>query len=282
MEQEQPVEEKKQEGIILPTEPEKASRINIGSLCIYGLPKSGKTTALSELPNCLIIDTEKGSEFVGGLKMIMPEEFGPVAKFKWLRDIAAEIKKQGRPYDYVAIDTFSELDNLSEWVGTWNYMNSVIGKNFNRDANGNMLKPTDSSYQSVLNLPGKDGFSPGYKWTRDAILGIFEDLKGLGKICTIFVCHVSDKMVAKGTNKEVMTKDLALTGKVRDIIPRVVDATANVWNEDGKFMISFIGNVDKIGGVRAPHLAGYSGPLDWSKIFITEEEEVKKEKRTKS
>lgn len=58
--------------------------------------------------------------------------------------------------------------------------------------------------------------------------------------------------------------------KVRSIIPRLVDSIATVWNEEGKLMISFIGEEDKIGGMRAPHLKGFSGELDWSKIFITE------------
>ena len=36
---------------------------------IFSKPKAGKTTALSLLPNNLIIDLENGSDFVGGMKI---------------------------------------------------------------------------------------------------------------------------------------------------------------------------------------------------------------------
>ncbi len=260
-------EEKKDTGIVLPTERQKPKAVNLRSLLIYGNPKSGKTTAVSKLPNCLILDVEKGSAFIEGLIMEPPEGMGPVSKFKWLKDVAAKIKAEGKSYDYVVVDTLSQLDQDAEWVGTWNYMNSVQGKKFNRHADGSIMKPSDTDYESVLSLA--NGY--GYRYTREAIMDIFDSLKDLGKICTIFISHVADKMVAKhGTNEEVMTKDLALIGKTRDIIPRLVDATANVWNEDGQFMISFKGDNSKVGGVRATHLLGYTGKLDWDKIFIKE------------
>lgn len=239
---------------------------NPSSMIIYGLPKSGKTTALSQLENCLIIDAEEGTKFVEGSYVIqIPEELGPVAKFNWLKDLARTIKKEGRPYDYVVIDTLSELDVLAEWVGTFNYMNSTQGKKFNRDERtGETYKPNNPNYESVLSLA--QGY--GYRYTREAILDIFNELKNLGSVCTIFVCHVTDKMISKNGSSEVMVKDLALVGKTKDILPRTVDAIANLYNEDGETMISFVGSENKVGGVRAKHLIGYQGKLDWNKIFI--------------
>lgn len=252
--------------IVLPSQVKTETLKNPESMVIYGLPKSGKTTAVAGLPNCLILDTENGTGFIdGAFVMNMPQDVGPVSKFKWLRDVAAQIKAAEKPYDYVVIDTLTELDALAEWVGTWNYMNSTQGKKFNRDdRSGEMLKPTDPNYESVLTL----GQGYGYRYSREAILSIFDSLKGLGKICTIFICHVSDKMISKNGSDEVMVKDLALVGKVKDIIPRNVDAVANIYNEDGQIMISFVGSEDKVGGVRAKHLRGYSGKLNWDEIFI--------------
>ncbi len=255
-------------GIVLPTSPQKPKAVNATSMVIYGKPKVGKTTSLSALPNCLIIDVEKGSSFIEGMIVSPPEGYGPVSRFKWLKELAKTIKDAGRPYDFVAIDTLSQLDTDAEWVGTYNYMNSITGKKFNRDANGAQLSPTHPDYESVLTL----GQGYGYRYTRDAIMDIYEHLKDLGKICTIFVCHVADKMIAEKNGEQVMIKDLALVGKTRDVIPRLCDAIGNVWNQDGKLMISFVGSNEKIGGVRAKHLLGYNKELNWEEIFIKTEE----------
>jgi hypothetical protein len=260
------------EQIVLPKEVRAPKRTNPGSMIIYGLPKSGKTSAAAQLENNLIIDVEKGSGFIEGKIIEPPESFGPVARFQWLRELAATIKENNYPYDFVTIDSLSKLNDDAEWVGTYNYMRSVQGSSFNRVKdkydmpikNGEMLKMDDPDYESVHSL----GQGYGYKWSREAIKDLFDDLRGLGKICTIFICHVTDKMIARTGGGEIMTKDLALTGKVRDIISREADAIGNVWNKDGKLMISFEGKEDRIGGIRAKHLAGFTGELDWSKIFI--------------
>ena len=44
----------------------KAISENPKSLLLYGAPKVGKTTALSQLKDCLIIDTEGGANMVEG------------------------------------------------------------------------------------------------------------------------------------------------------------------------------------------------------------------------
>lgn len=273
-------------GIVLPTEIRKATATNPESICLYGKPKVGKTTILSELPNNLIIDTEKGTAFIDGLVIQPPEGMGPVGIRMWLKDVAKKIIEAGRPYDYVSIDTLSQLDVYSEWWGTWDYMHSIAGKKFNKklDPSGNvmygedkkpiLLKPDDPEYESVLTL----GNGYGYQHTRTAFMDMFNLLKGLGKKCTIFVCHVSDKMIGEKNGEQVMVKDLALTGKLRDMLPRIVDAVGNVWNEDGQMMISFKGSEDKMGGVRGKHLPGYAGKLDWSFIFKEEDSTDTKKK----
>lgn len=263
------------EELILPTQRIKAERINARNMILFGLPKCGKTTAISTLENCLIIDTEQGSGFINGMKIQIPENKGPVGKFKWLKDLAQKIRDEGYPYDYVAIDTLTQIDEISEWKGTWDYMNSSQGMSFNRvkDATGQPIKggafldPSDPDYESVHNLP--QGF--GYRFSRNAMTEIYDALQGLGKICTIFVVHVSDKaVISKITNTEVVTRDLSLTGKVKDIISRKVDALGYVYHKDNKTMVSFAADENKIGGIRAKHLGGYVGPLEWDVIFIKE------------
>jgi len=257
--------------IQLPTVKTGIEKINPTTLAIFGLPKCGKTTALATLEDCLIIDTEDGSSYVEALKVKVPEDLGPVAKFEWLRKVARKLKEE-KKYKYVAIDTLTMLDEWSEWVGTYKYMNSVQGASFNRQKSlsgqpikgGTMLKPTDAAYESVNTIP--EGY--GYRWSREAIMDLFTELAGTGTVCTIFVCHVAEKMISKGNQDSVRVRDLALTGKVKDIISRKVDAVGYVYNEDGKIMISFKGNEDRAGGIRSAHIRGYEGELDWKKIFI--------------
>ena len=74
----------------LPTEKIKASRKSPKNMIIYGAPKIGKTTVLTQLENCLIIDLESGSDMVDALKV-------KVNNLKELADVGREIMKQGIP-----------------------------------------------------------------------------------------------------------------------------------------------------------------------------------------
>lgn len=268
-------EEKKPVGIVLPTEPRKIQAEVPRHVVLYGKPKCGKTTAVMQLPNVLLVDVENGSAFVSGKIISPPEGYGPMSRYNWLKELAKTIKEAGKPYDFVVIDTLSQLDVESEWVGTRIYMDSISGKKFNRhqDAQGNLIlkdgrpveyRPDDPKYESVHTL----GQGYGYRWSREAMMDIIDILKDCGKISTIFICHVTDKMVGEKNGEQVMIKDLALTGKLQSWVPRHLDCIANVWNEDGQFMVSFDGNEDRIGGMRGSnHLQGYKGPLDWKTIF---------------
>lgn len=256
--------------ILLPTAPVAATAVNPETLIMYGLPKCGKTRAIMDpvhgLKNCLVLDVERGSNHYSGLKMQPEKDWGPVKIFGWLKEVASAIKKAGRPYDYVVVETLSFLDELSEWVGSWLYMNSPQGKKFNRNADGTMKRPSDPEYQSVHTLA--DG--AGYRWSREAMTDLFDILKDCAKVCVIFTCHVSDKyVVSKETNQEVREIDISLTGKLKRIICRDVDAIGYIWNDDGRIMISFKGSEGRTGGMRgASHIQGYEGPLDWNTIFI--------------
>jgi hypothetical protein len=263
--------------IVLPTDVLPPLREVPENLILFGLPKCGKTTILAELPNSLFIDAEKGSGFVACRRVQPPENLGPVAIFNWVRQVAAEIKKAGHPYDFVIVETISYLDELSEWVGTYNYMHSKQGASFNRYPDkledrktphpkaGEMLPRNHPDYESVHDM----GKGYGYRYSRAAMTQLYDELKGLGRICTIFTCHTAEKqIVSKITNTEVTTTDLSLTGKVKNIYSRDVDAIAYVYNKGGQMYISFKGNEEKVGGMRgATHLRGYEGPLDWAQIF---------------
>ena len=258
--------------LILPTQKRQAE-VNMNTCILFGKEKCGKSTAISKLENCLIIDTEKGTRKLEALTLEVPEDLGPVGKMTWLKRLADQIIAEGRPYDYIAIDTFTEINEWAEWSGTFKYMNSPQGKSFNRvkDKNGNPIKggeylsPNDPDYMSVHTLP--EGY--GYRWSREEVMDIFNKFQNVAKKCVIFVCHIEDKYVAlKDATDLVVPKQLALTGKIRDILPRKVDCIGYVYNDKGTIKVNFTGTEEKIGGTRAKHLIGYNGDLDWEKIFI--------------
>lgn len=254
----------------LPTEAHEPE-VNADSMILFGKEKCGKTTALSQLENCLIIDTENGSAKVKAMSIKVPQDKGPVGKMQWLKQLAAHLKESNHTYDYIAIDTLTEVNDWAEWSGTFRYMNSSQGKKFNRvlDEKGQptkvMLAPDSDDYESVHTLG--EGF--GYRWSREEVLAIFNAFLGLAKKCVIFVCHIEDKYIGlKDTVDVVIPKQLALTGKLRDSLPRKVDAIGYVYNEKGVIKVNFVGDEAKLGGSRAAHLRGYNGVLDWKKIFI--------------
>lgn len=262
--------------IELPKDIIKATKEVPSSLILFGLPKVGKTTELAKLPNILLVDPERGSDFVDVMKIQPPKDIKPVALFKWMKAVAKKIKDDGRHYDFVAVETMSFLDEISEWVGTYNYMNSPQGASFNRERDskgqaikhGKMLMPDDPAYESVHSL----GEGYGYRYSRAVMNELLDAYKDLGRICTIFVCHVTDKFViSKQSNTEVRAIDLSLTGKVKHIYSREVDAIGYIWNKGGQAQISFKGNEEKVGGMRGnKHIQGYEGPLDWKSIFKLE------------
>lgn len=258
--------------IIYPEKPH-VPKVNMESCIVFGREKCGKSTFLSELENALFIDTEYGTNHLSVKAIQPPLDKGPVGKMQWLKSLGQQLIDDGRPFDYVIVDTLSEVNEWSEWSGTYKYMCSAQGKSFNRekDKNGNpikdgpMLTPDHPDYQSVHSIP--EGY--GYRWSRDEMIDIFNLYLKVAKKCVIFVCHVEDKFIAQKEQTDLVApKQLALTGKVREIFPRKVDAIGYIYNDKGVLKINFTGSEERVGGTRAKHLVGYNDVADWSKIFI--------------
>jgi len=229
----------------LPTKKVKASRKSPKNMIIYGAPKIGKTTVLSKLDNCLIIDLEDGSDMLDALKV-------KANSLKDLQDIGAAIMKAGRPYKYIAIDTISKLEEWCESYAKQIYMKTPMGKNFD----------TKNPGMSVLALPN----GAGYLYLRMA----YKEWMGkLNKLADhiILVGHLKDKMLEK-KGKEVAVKDLDLTGKIKQITCTNSDAIGYIYREGDQTMISFDSLDDIVAGTRCAHLKGKTMPLEWSEIFI--------------
>ena len=229
----------------LPKKVVKASRKSPKNMIIYGAPKIGKTTVLSELKDCLIIDLEDGSDMVDALKI-------KVNSLKELGDLGKEIIKQKRPYKYIAIDTISKLEEWCESEAKVIYMQTPMGKTFEQKNPG----------ASVLSLPN----GAGYLYLRIAYKKWIDRLNTLADH-VILVGHLKDKMLEK-KGKEVAVKDLDLTGKIKQITCANADAVGYIYREADKTMISFDSLEDTVAGSRCDHLKGKTMFMEWSEIFI--------------
>ncbi len=223
----------------------KASRKSPKNMVIYGPPKIGKTTMLSKLDNCLIIDLEDGSDMVDALKV-------KVNNLGMLATIGKEIIQEQKPYKYVAIDTISKLEEWCEVEGKRIYMKTPMGKNFEQKNPG----------ASVLSLPN----GAGYLYLRIAYKQWIDRLNLLADHI-ILVGHLKDKMLEK-KGKEVAVKDLDLTGKIKQITCAGADAIGYIFRENEQTMISFNSLDDVTAGSRCDHLKGQTMPFEWNKIFI--------------
>jgi hypothetical protein len=247
----------------LPTVKMPALRKSPKSLIIYGPPKIGKTTQLSQLEDCLTIDMEEGSDFLEMLKV-------KVKNLDELRAICNAIVLKNKPYKRVALDTITKLEEWCEKEATKNYMESPMGLNFNKYTREDERKGkgkfqevcTGSDYKSVLTLPN----GAGYLWLREAYKD-WIDKAGLLAHEIIFVGHIKDKMIEKA-GKEVAARDIDLTGKLKQIACANADAIGYMYREGGQTMITFNSTDEIACGSRCEHLKGQTFEMDWKKIYI--------------
>ncbi len=229
--------------LVLPSQPTPPTTVDPRILILYGAPKVGKTSTLSLLSNNLIVDLEKGTEFLTALKVSVNtiEEYEAVAN---------ALRSQPHKYDYITIDTISTLEDWAEGLATDKYKKNPTGKNFAGD--------------SVLTLPN----GGGYLWLRLA----FQELVGMFSGTTkriILVAHLREKELEKN-GMGVSYKDLELTGKIRSIITSKADAIGYMYRStqtQGKLMVSFQTLEQVACGSRCEHLKGANFEFDWKKIY---------------
>ncbi len=241
----------------LPTTRRKPIAVNPGTLLIYAPPKTGKTTIVAQLENSLLMELEpRGADYVEGcvLDISKPSEFDKAM---------TDIETAGKPYKYIIVDTLTKLDEWSEIVGTYNYMQKAQGKTFNREgklSTGNMILHTDSRFETVHELPN----GAGYQHSRQQMIEWFDRASKLAEY-VIFIAHIKDKMVETKNGDAVETSDINLTGKVKSILSSKVDAIAYLDRKDKQCFLNFDNEYKVVSGGRCSHLQG--------KILISEKQE---------
>lgn len=112
--------------IVLPTEKVPAKVQDPKRLIIFSKPKRGKTTALAALDNCLIVDTENGSNYVNALKV-------QVQSIQDINELCKQLKAANCPYKFIALDTITMLEDVCKPLALKLYQATPAGANFTGD-----------------------------------------------------------------------------------------------------------------------------------------------------
>lgn len=220
--------------ITLPTSKIPAVSVNPKFLILYGRPKCGKTSALAQLDNNLIIDLEGGSTFIDAMAIQCRNinDLGEAAQA-----IRAKNKEVGHNfYKHITVDNATRLEEMCLSYAATLYRQSPVGKNW---------KGTD-----VRTLPN----GSGYFYIRQAVRKIIDMFK---ELCDEFILvgHIKDVQI-EHNGEELSEMALDLIGKLSAIICGEADAVGLVYRKGNETHISFKGGDGSIKEARAPHLRG--------------------------
>lgn len=218
---------------VLPTAPVKAVRQSPKNLIIFAKPKVGKTSLLAQLPNCLILDLESGTDYVDALKI-------KASSIDDIREIGREIKAAGNPYSFIAVDTITALEEMCIPFAEQLYSATPMGKNWAVEG-----KP---KYGNILNLPN----GAGYPWLRQAFTKVIDYVKTLAPH-VILVGHIKDTLLEKN-GAEFTAMDLDLTGKLKRISSSNSDAIGYLYRKGEQNILSFKTTDEVSCGARPEHL----------------------------
>lgn len=244
--------------IELPKQKVPASSKSAKRLILFSNPKVGKSTALSLLPDSLLIDLENGTNFLDAVKVKINDASELKELIQTLKKANAD--KGGFVYRYGIIDTVTALEDMIMPVALAMYKATPIGKNFTGD--------------NVLILPQ----GGGYYWQRLAFATVVNDLADCFDRL-ILSGHLKEKFVTKD-DKEMEVRGLDLTGKLASITAGASDAIGYVYRKKNEVRVNFKNTEGVIAGSRPEHLANQdivlteSDPVTgeikayWDRIFI--------------
>ena len=211
----------------------KAVSQNPKTMLLYGAPKVGKTTALSQLDDCLIIDTEGGANMIEGY----------VEAINSRKELIELLKQaqEGHEYKYVAIDT---IDKIATWA--------------------EQAVCEEENVSAVQDL----AFGKGFGLVREKVLNTVGILKQIFPH-VIIIGHRKWARAIVDSKAIVEPESLDLTGKLKNMLMADCDAIGYVYRdeEQGNLMVSFKANDALEAGSRSPHLKGKEIKLNWKLIY---------------
>jgi len=206
---------------------------NPSVLLLYGAPKVGKTTMLSQLNDCLIVDTEKGSRMLEGY-------IAEVNTRDELIDTLIELKdSKDVKYKYVALDT---IDKITEWA------ERRVCEEENVRAIGDLA------------------FGKGYGMVREKVVQTIEAFRNVTEHL-IIIGHRKVAYAVTDGSTIVIPESLDLTGKLKNVIMSGADAIGYVYRNEDELMVSFKANDAIEAGSRCPHLKGKEMKFEWKNIY---------------
>lgn len=183
---------------------------------MYGLPKVGKTTILSKLPNALHLDLEDGTNYIDGY----------IIKIKTYIDLfetAKSLRTEKHDFKFVIIDTITALEEIALPFANKLYRDTPMGVNFDEK-------------KSVLTLPN----GAGHLYVREAINIIIKWFMDSVEY-VILTGHVKDSYLTT-CGQEIAIKQLDLTGKTGNILSAKSDSIGYLYRtseEIDKLRINF-------------------------------------------
>ena len=206
---------------------------NPSVLLLYGAPKVGKTTMLSQLDDCLIIDTERGSRMIEGY-------ISEVNTRDELIETLLELKEnKDVKYKYVALDT---IDKIAEWA------------------------EKRVCEEEGVRAIGDLAFGKGYGMVRDKVTQTIEAFKEVTEHL-IIIGHRKVAYAVTDGSTIVVPESIDLTGKLKNVIMSGADAIGYVYRNEDELMVSFKANDAIEAGSRCPHLKGQEVKFEWKNIY---------------
>lgn len=209
-----------------------------GLLLLYGAKKSGKTTMLGELDNCLVIDTEKGSNFISGM-------VASVSSLDQIKEVIGEVLKMENKPKYIAIDT---INPVIEWLEL------------------PILTKFGAKYKDKYTSIGEIPHFAGWGEHRKSVQAFIDTFKKLCE-CLIIIGHNKAATAASGI---VEPETFDAQGKLKNLIMAQADAIGYVHRDDDESLkVSFKSGKALEAGSRCEHLKGQVVDFDWNKIFLS-------------
>jgi len=218
---------------MLKKEKRKPISINPRITLLYGAPKVGKTTVLSQLDDCLIIDTEEGSSMLEAYVTNINS-----------RDELLQFYKDADKHDYTyfALDT---VDKLVEWIEQ------------------SILK--EYEIESINDLP----YGKGFGLVRSKVINHLKKLASL--VPHLIVIGHRKTAVAIDNSNAIEPESLDISGKLKNLIMAQCDAIGYMFrDEEEQLMVSFKSGKALEAGSRCAHLRGQIIPFNWESIYKKE------------